>query len=561
MDNPQDPLWLQLLYALPLLMLWPLMLRLVRLPSADDARWNTRVDLGLALGLGTMTAGLKAWVLVPPNQINEITGSDIPEVCTTVVNMFTGDTANLPRHPLGALPALLLSPHLGMLDGILAGSLLATAIMGAGIYLWARALLNREAGVVAVLLSCAVAQLAFMPRFFSFYPVTASCYVLCAAGATVALRWPGKVSLALAGAGIGLALLADHAGLIYATPMVALCLGLTYCRGDKKQTAARLAALILPICLSWAVGHLTTPPGMPSFEDKLSVYENTYYAAPQAREPRDKPVDELTTMERIRVWAGNVHERTPHGGITPGFRWGHSGPLQLTKTFTLLALEGAESRPRSHNQTFLEESFNIKQGLLLPWLPLAIFGLLGTLAALARIRWRLLGALIISSPFVALFFNHYKTEVYSRYLLGPLTLLPVIIAVALVTLGQRKGRTDQLSRRYPRLAGVARLVLAGGTAAALILGLVPNWLSPDAPWRQASVKINHGIKETRKVAILRLKDPTIPYPPSDQEGECTRAFERDLRQGIPVRSRIYPKVFSGDTGDLQPSDYYPKLQP
>ena len=58
METATQSAWATAPYALPLLLLWPLLLRLVKLRARDDDRWSTPVDLGLALGLGLFTAAL-----------------------------------------------------------------------------------------------------------------------------------------------------------------------------------------------------------------------------------------------------------------------------------------------------------------------------------------------------------------------------------------------------------------------------------------------------------------------------------------------------------------------
>ena len=533
--------WETLPYALPVLLLWPLLLFLVRLRSGDGEKWNTPLDLGIALGLGALTMALKAWVLVPDMWQDEVTGSDVPGVCAIVSFLVDGTPELLRRPGFGALPAALLTPALGMRDAIFANSMIFPALQGAAIYVWARALFNREAGVAAVMLSCAVAQLATMPRVFSFFPSSAGLYTMAAAATAVALRWPGKVSLAIAGAGLGMALLADHPGLIYATPMLALCLVLCRVKGRRRETGKRLAALLLPICLSWGVGHILTPLSLASFEDKMSIYIGTYEAKGESR-PKEVP-----RSRWLKRWALNLDVDQDMDKPTPGYRWGHSGPLQITKTLTALSVLALEDRPPSQDESFIEESAVIREGLLEPWLPAFLLGLGVCLVAglrRARTRWRLLGAAFIFLPFGALLYSHLKTELYLRFMLAPLAALPVLLGVALAVLIQRSERRAWLAR-FRRLSEGARLLLVVGSAALLILGIVPSWLSQEAPWRGTEIKINHDIKWIQRVALHRLREPKYPLPLTDQNGECVDPFLADFKRGIPRKSRLYPDAFSG----------------
>jgi len=528
-------------YTLPALLLWPVLLYLVRLRSGDGEKWSTPLDLSIALGLGLITAYFKGWLLVTHIWQAEVTGSDVPGVCAIVTFLVDGTPELLRRPGFGALPAALLTPYMGMRDAIFANSILFTALQGAAIYVWARALFNREAGVTAVLLSCALTHLVAMPRVFSFFPSSAGLYTMAAAATAVALRWPGKASLGVAGAGLGMALLADHPGLIYAAPMLALCLVLCRVKGRRKETGRRLAALMIPICLSWVVGHFLTPLSMASFEDKMTIYIATY-AAKEDGKPREVP-----RSRWLKRWALNLDIDQDLDQPTTGYRWGHSGPLQIAKTFTALTVMALEDRPPSQDQSFIEESTQIREGLLSPWLPSFLVGLAVCLAAgllRARTRWRVAGAALIFLPFAALLYSHLNTELYLRFMLAPLAALPVLLGVALAVLIQRGEKRAWLSR-YRRLSEGARLLLIGGSAAALILGFIPSWLSPEAPWRETELKINHDIKYIQRIALTRLREPRHPMPTIDSNGECTLPFQEDFKRGMPRRSIFYPEAFSG----------------
>ena len=205
-----------LLHTPLLLLLLALALRLAPLRVDRDEPWNTPLDVTMALLLGLGTAVVKAWWLALFVMMEGTDTSDMSDICSTVEGLRYLDITSVKRQPVAALLPAVLSHPLGFFDGLCASALLSAAGMGAALYLWARTLHSRAAGVATVLFSCAFTPLVVMTRYLTFYPECIAAYALCAASVAAALRWRTRATLGLAGAGVGLALAVDHMGLVFA---------------------------------------------------------------------------------------------------------------------------------------------------------------------------------------------------------------------------------------------------------------------------------------------------------------------------------------------------------
>ena len=535
-----------------LLLLWPALFFLLPLASDRDAPWRTGVDLTVALALGLLTAAVKTWV-APQVMMEPVTGSDPTAACVTTHAVATLELWRAHRPTVGAALPAALSGWLGTLDGVLLASWIFTAVQGAAIYLWARTLAGRAAGISAASLSCAVAPLAMMTRHFSFYPMAAASYALCAAGMVAALRWRSLPALAAAGCGLGLALAADHPGLLYALPMgcVALVLAL---KAPRRRVPWRLAALLAPVLISWVGTRMITPPTIGSFERKVIAYMGD--SVGHLRNPHQQSGQSLA--DRLTRWAIPADQFEPADqGHEGGYRWGYAGPLQVVHTLTALGLLATQPRD-SGPRTFGARNMNwdqVRAVQLDPWLPLYGFGLLITLWALRRRPLELVGTLVVLLPFAVMLATQARSQLYPRFLMAPLAPLAVVMGVALAwpswsrsvqgdrTAGTLLGRLlaarDALMQR--RLTWL-RAVLAGALALALVTGCLPGWLSPTASWRRpyptAPLSPDFG-------AGARNEPDRCHLGPGRCLENCYSVHQHDKRLGYPACSRLYPEALEG----------------
>ncbi len=523
---------MELLDSPLLLLAVALGLRLLPLRADADERWRTAVELALALGVGLLAVVIKAWWLAPHAMTDGTDTSDLPDICITVEALRTWNIDGVQRQPMAALLPTLLSYPLGLFDGVAAGALASAAALGAAMYLWARVLYSRAAGVAAAMFSCAFSCYVVMPRYMTFYPECIAAYALCAAATAAALRWRTLTCLGLAGAGVGLSLSVDHTGLLYAlVPLGVAAAVAIWGASARRRIPLRLAVLLAPVLLSWGAARIITPVNMPTLEDKAMVFtaDNVGHQIlqPTAGVNGRGDNDLLTTLRR---WA-YPRVVTGHPEMTRlGYNWGRGGPLAMTRALATLALLTLEE-PTAEVLAIKEQRWSLKmmrEAQVLPWIPLALAALLVAGAALRRRRWELIGLVVMMVPFAVLLRTVSNTQVFPKYLMAPMLPVPVLLGVAWAFLAHRPAREGRASRWAPLVTPALALAIIG----LMVTGVVPGWFAPDASRRERTPNDAGFYK-------VSARNPTYTTNPRLQA--CYRLFKQDRQRGVPARSRLYPR--------------------
>ncbi len=411
-----------------------------------------------------------------------VVARDFAQVCLATAAIRDGLPPVYPqRSPIaGALPGLL-ARHLGIIDGLVVGALIATAATVAGIYLWARAAHSRAAGLAAAGLAGAVAPLALLTRSVDFYPQITATWTGCAALAMAAVRWPGPWTALAAGAGIGAALSVDPRGLLWALAAIVVVVPVAARRGRT------LLALVLPVALSYGIAHHTLPRNTPRLETQLAWF-----------------VEDVTG------------QRPPLPPDNERFLWGWSSPAHIPATLRTLAGLPSTRSP---------SAAPLRRQQLDPWLPPALAGLLLAGWALRRRPWRLAALVGTGAPSAVALWGAAGSQVMIRHLAYSMPVLPVVMGVGLASLVSRKGPG--------RPAGA---VAVGLGVLLAVAGVIPGALSPGASWRTPFSETPdidpllsaHPAATDAYRATLRLDDP-----------RCRAALQADQAAGHPWGSRIY----------------------
>ena len=545
-----------------LLLLLALGLRLLPLRSDPLEPWSTSVDLSLGLGLGLATAAVKAWYLAVFAMTDGTDVFDLPDICITVEALRSWDLQAVVRQPVSALLPTLLSYPLGLFDGVAAGALISSAVLGAALYLWGRALLGRAAGVAAAVFSCALNPQVVMTRQLTFYPESVAAFGLCAAGAAAALRWRSLPALGLAGAGVGLALAAEHSGLIFGLVPLGVALAVAL-RAPRRRLPLRLAVLFAPILLSWVGARVVTPPGMRTFEDKSAIYtiDNVGHPLTNPFEIANENDNSLLMTLRRRVYPRDLF-RYNSFEQRQGYHWGRSGPLGMARALATVALLSQEE-PSAEVRSIAGARWDTQKNRarhVAPWVPVVLVSLALVVLALWCRRWELVGLLLLLAPFAALLVHTASTQVFPKTLMAPMMPIPVVLGVAWVALARRgpDGRFlpspffRLISKRAARDAAspparpggavrAAAILLPGALAALLVLGVVPGWLSPTATWRlRAASDPDFYNVQARGAAKARGLPPPVTGKPRREA--CDALFSADIKRGLPATSRLYPRA-------------------
>ena len=483
------------------------LLRIFGRGGDPDAPWNTATDLGLAVGAGLASTALSTgWMARYFVGVRPLTASDFGQYCESLGAWRDGQLdAWVPQRSLvaGSLPGSF-TEALGVVDSLLVGATLSHFFMAVGLFLWARAAHSRMAGLVAALLATSVAPLVHLSRTVTFYPETVAACVLSAAGAVLSMRYRRLPAFAFSALASGLVLLVDVRGLLWALPAVGITVVAVLLAPRWYRKAIGLAMVVGALAGSHEVGNRTTWEQSPSLE-----LQTVYYVDEAIRrfQPNQRGLDTENYMT-------GTH-----------FIWGRSGTTTIHKTLQFLvelrALvpEGVESQ---------HETAYSRRVHLMPWVVPGLVGLvLGVVGAWRR-KWlaaALLGSVV---PFVVALQGTAQMVSHARYMANGITMVPVVLGLGVATVywGRLKKRDDGNGDTLTRSDGWGLAVIA-----VLVLGMVPNWLSPVANWR---APVTADIEPAN---TLWHSAHSSPLPVDVSQG-CAKALQHDYAAGYPVGSRL-----------------------
>ncbi len=496
----------------PLLLLVPLVAaRWVPGGRLTRDRWDWRIDPALALICGIGLGLLWGFWLARYHLVGEaVTAADYQAYCASVTALRSPDVAYwYPMRSVaaGIVPGLLARP-LGILDGLAAGALLSAMVLAGSLYLWGRALHGRLAGLAAAICGSAVTPLVPTTRHVSFSPEIAAGRGAGAGGAVLAIRYRRWPAIAAGGVGIGLTLLSDTRGLIYALPFGAVVLAAALW-APRRRIPGRLVALAVPLLVAWFLGG-------PAF-------------APTA------PLEfQLATSANDTSGAGSVMSET---GASEGYRFGHSNPLLIPSTLVTLWQTSSQVSDDFAGREVGERNERHRQEQVVPWLPVAWVCLALSALALWR-RPRLLAALLVTAlPFAVSLRGTTHWEVTVRYLALAYPILPVLLGVAVGLLAQGTLPAEEADHA----GGAAgrwwlaplRTAVVAGVLLLLVLGLPPSWLSPAAPWRTPFESTPEAMQSSR-YAATGIDRPSVPI-----NEVCVEGLRADADAGLGPESAIY----------------------
>lgn len=353
----------------------------------------------------------------------------------------------------------------GIQTGLARGAFVGTWAVGCGLWVWARSLGGWPSAVAALLCAFAVAPVALQVRLHSFYPVMDGLLVL-GAGAVALGVWRREV--VWIGLAAAVALLVDVRGLLWALPWLAI--GLLLClRGGPIQTLKNLAALLLPLLISYAVAQWAFPEFALSLEEQLHA----------------------GTLMDARAQGHQTQDLTPE--VPVRFLWGHTPLSDIPATLRFLLSNHSESDLSGAADQQMVLGQHLKP--MWVWFP-ALLGL----PFWAGWRDRRALALVASClPFmVALWAGVGGLELRIRFLAQALSFLPILLAISLTP---RPGRARWLV--LPLLALV-------------VFGVIPTPASPDARWR---VPVAPNTVDVQRVAHPDAYAQRIP-----QYAQCRAAL-------------------------------------
>ncbi len=490
--------------SLPLGLL-ALLARLLARRMVADSPWDARLDLSLALAGGLIFGVLCALELADGIlQSAPVTGADFHDYCGSI-GASRGDHDSGWRasrsFAAGALPSLLARRY-GVIDGLLLGAFVSQVVLGAGIYIWGRALHSRLAGISAVMVACAVAPLVILGRTLTFYPEIVAVSVMASGLSVLALRTRKQGALLACGLGAGLVLLMDVRGLIWAPPMLAVGGLAALLQPSWRRRAAGLLLLGLPLMISNHLAPQVFLPGVPSLERQVESYAND-----------------------ARIFLGERPEPPPSARPGQGAVWGRTPLIDLPSSLmrAFKATSGFSALLGSHEENRQERQLHI-----VPWVGVVGASMLIAVWGLRRRFTMLIGLTVPLLPFISAIYSASWILFRPRYLSMGMAVVPVLIGVSIGVLAHGSLRARDLqSHVRPGMA----LPAAFAMFLLLVLGWVPSWYSPQADWRHP-INADKSLRD----ALNTVKTGTQVGPRAGTR--CTQTLEADLAAGLPLGSAL-----------------------
>ena len=509
--------------------------------SETASPWSWPRELGLAAVVGALFAALcGVWLarfyLIGDNFLC----SDFHEYCSSVsaLAMDEPERFTKQRSAAAALPAALLSRRYGLIDGMAWAGLLSSGMIGAGLYLWARAAHGRLAGISAALSAATMMPVVVMSRTLSLYDEMTGWFVLGGAGAAVAWRLRSPGALFFAGIGVGLAGLADFRGLFWAVSYLGLGLvaaiwpatGVTGLGRYALRTVLNLTAFVVPVVAAWRLG-----PWAYRFNISLEEVMN----------PRQRFVE----------WGFTDPALTAPFNAQSAFIWGSSPPQDIPKTILWVMNETAVI-PREAWDT--ADLHRLLAEHVTPWTPIWVASVVLTSLSLSRgpERFgRLVAVLGAGVPFFMAFKGAVELQRAQLHYLGSsMPVFAVLMGVAWATLcegvepaalGAKLGRLREriwapLSRWSPvaeRVMPSVRGFLGVALLTLFVLGVLPSLVSPEASWRRRWA-YGEGEILTLIGSAARGVDPGR----SDQHKACVQALKAEKDAGKSPYGTLYGGV-------------------
>ena len=474
--------------------------------------WNSRrtetAAAWLIDGLIAIVCGIGFWWITfeklgRAHMLDPWNTADLSDYCNGILHLL--DEPNVPwsikRSKITAWAATPFAEAAGIMTALRTSSAAASALVGGGLYMWGRVAAGRTAGLVAVISGLALSPLVLLPRILTLYPMVSAFFVLGAVGVTAGIVYRSPKALAFAGAGIGLALLGDVRGLVWAVPWMAGAL-LAVGYSANKRTA--LKWLLAPLAISFLIGHWSYTEDAVSFEAQLDV--RPLWEMYGSRDPAHQPPYDT-------------------GG---DFVWGHSGPWRLPQTGLFILNQLSLTAPRGFPPPV---SAFAADNHLEPMIPLWIGGgLLALLGLISRPR-AFLAVAVSVAPFAIAF--HGQTgmaEIRVRFLCQIMPALALLIGVSIGRL------VDSMPGPWASAHGEShpiRTLTAGGVLLAIVMGEISTPASPWARWRRPWPVVSE--------LLVMHPDSELLGEMSDRKKPCAQALKRDQDQGLwipPIRRRV-----------------------
>jgi hypothetical protein len=431
----------------------------------------------VAFFLGGFASLFATWWIHPSHHVFPYFESDFLDYCYTLTTYEQplDESGSAYRSRLAGFSSHILQGYLGTIDAIAVSSVIWTSICFSLLYLCGYFLHSSTAGIFIVMIALTIAPLHTLGRIVNFYPtIIASMLFGCTAFACWSRHINYKRSIIL-GIAIGLLLLVDLRGVLWATTYWLGAMLFVFATSPKRKWLKIFLCLHVPIFLSWYLGTWSYPPNTTPIEHQTSfVYKTVVWGTQHLQ---DKSLD--------------------------GYVWGRSSLYSIIELFVFL-FEESNRKPsldamgiNLRDKAQYDEHMNI----LLYYASLPCLFLF-------RKPSRFITLLICVTPFALAWKGMQDSGMFQLRIYAQGT--PLLAIMSGVSMGILIQGNPLKMIRIPHL-GTLFLMLS--VSFGLIWGYIPNSFAVNAPWHPKWFaksdelhRINEMIveQETVKIQDVRL---------------------------------------------------------
>ena len=484
-------------------------LRFIPGSPRDEKPWKARYEIGLALLLGVVFSVLACGWFSRFHLTGPTLSSDFYDFCSAVAHARNENWSSYSQDRsflAGWLPALF-AARVGVVEGLAWSAAISSALIGTGLYVWARSLHSRMAGIYTLIFALGIAPIVVLGRTLTFYPQYIGWFCLSAGLCAAAVRFRNWWTLAAATASIGMCLLIDVRGVVWAAPNLALLL-LFYLPQPKKQALIGMGIILTILAGFWWGGSRAYSPDHTSLDDQ---------ANPIRLHNEHKPVSEPLLSD-------------PGPAGIPNFVWGRTPLQDIPKTLFLLGRDTKKVAPGLAQVTRTQRG---RAAHFHPWYPLVGTLTLVFLIAPGPRRARIATLLLTASPFLVVLYHASTLEFRPRFAASALPPFAVLLGLGTATLwATGRKEVSENSSRSARLLHQWPSALRVGLLAVFVFGAIPSFLAPDASWRQRFVS-DQEVQEMRRGALGGRQ------PEAWGSEACVEGIRDDWRSGKKPLGRLY----------------------
>ena len=495
--------------------LWTLLIAIVLVRfiperESQETKWNGFLEVVIALSAGLAFALLGTFWFSRFHIVGETLSSDLYDFCGSVAAMRDGALADFSRDrslAAGYLPTYFAERY-GLVNGLVISSIISLGVIGSGLYIWARALSSRLAGLLAVIFALSLAPIVLLGRTITFYPEYVAVFTLASGLTCLAVKQRRPFYYLLGGLGVAACLLIDLRGFVWALPlsMAAIIAALAL---RSRHSLILIAIFVMPIWGSWSLGS--------------HVYSS-----------KSTPLEAQFNAVRLFYEHGSPENDT-RGIYTsrelPSFVWGRT-PIRTIPDTLYNLLDGTrQTAPLMRNEEVVVRGRNMH---LIPLLYIGGLSFIGALISTIRkpLKWSSL--ILTASPFLAVLYHATNLEFRHRFAASALPIVAIFFGLAVSWVIQVQLPKNTMSKkiqsllgRIPKLRSVLVLVICG----AAVTGIFPSTLSPNAPWRTPFVEDS----DIKRLIMASRFETTLQ---AQRSGTCVRALTADFDNGLPVGATI-----------------------